>query len=113
MSIVVVGVISVIGVLVTYLAVAATLCVLRDRSLALKVSVLRILISWFVPLLGPILITRVAIEESPHELRSCWWLWPLRPLLSDETPGFGFSQEIDVRADAERILPGSTLFPPP
>jgi hypothetical protein len=112
MSIVVLVVVSGIGVLATYLAAAATLCVLRDRSLVTKVSVLRILVSWFVPLLGPILTIRVAVEESAGGLISCWWLWPLRPILFEE-PDSGFAEVTDVRADAERILPGSTLFPPP
>lgn len=113
MSIVVLVAISAIGVLVAYLSVAATLCVLRDRTLALKPSVLRILVSWLVPLLGPILIIKVAVDESPHKLRANWWLRPLRPLMSEETPDSAYSQVLDVHADAERILPGSTLFPPP
>jgi len=105
-------VISVIGLAAAYLAIAATLCVVCDRSLALKIAVLRILISWLVPFLGPILTIKVAVEESPQALRSRWWLWPLQPIMSEEAPDSGFPEVTDVRADAERILPGSTLFPP-
>ncbi|MGA2842787.1 MAG: hypothetical protein ABSG18_22015 [Steroidobacteraceae bacterium] len=113
MSKVVLVVISVIGLSMIYLGIAATLCVVRDRSLARKPAVLRILVSWFVPLLGPIFTIRIAAEESPQDLRSRWWLWPLRPMFSEERPDSGFAQVIDMRADAERILPGSTFNPPP
>lgn len=104
---------SVIGLSILYLGIAATLCVVRDGSLARSTAVLRILLSWFVPLLGAILTVKIAAEDSSQGLRSRWWLWPLRPILSEETPDSGFTQVVDVRADAERILPGSTLFPPP
>jgi hypothetical protein len=113
MSKVVPVVISVMGLSVVYLAIAATMCVARDRSLARRAAVLRILVSWFVPLLGPILTIRTAAEESSQGLRSRWWLWPLRPLLSEESPDPGFAQVVDMRADAERILPGSAFIPPP
>jgi hypothetical protein len=112
MLVVVLVVISVIGLLAAYLGVVATLCVVSDRSLALKIAVLRILVSWLVPILGPILTIKVAVEESSQALRSRWWLWPLRSIMSEEAPESGFSEVTDVRADAERILPGSTLFPP-
>jgi hypothetical protein len=111
MSIVVLVVISVIVVLVAYLGVAATVCILRDRSLALKLAGIRILISWLVPLLGPILMIKVAAEELSQGLQSCWWLWPLKWILSDRTADSVVDQVIDVRADAERILPGSTTTP--
>ena len=110
---VVLVVISVMGLSVIYLGIVATMCVVRDQSLARASSVSRILVSWFIPFLGPILTIRIAAEESPHGLRSRWWLWPLRPLLSDEAPDPGFGQVIDMRADAERSLPGSTFIPPP
>jgi hypothetical protein len=113
MSKVVLVVIAVVGLSMIYLGIAATLCVVRDQSLAGSSAVLRILVSWFVPLLGPILTIRIAAEESSQGLRSRWWLWPLRPLLSEEAPDPGFAQVADMRADAERILPGSTFIPPP
>jgi hypothetical protein len=106
-------VISVMGLSMIYLAIAATLCVVRDQSLALRSAVLRILVSWFVPLLGSILTIRIAVEGSSQGLRSRWWLWPLRPLLSEESPDPGFAQVVDMRDDAEHILPGSTFIPPP
>jgi hypothetical protein len=110
---VVLVVVSVLGLTILYLGVAATLSVVRDRSLALHAAFLRILVSWLVPIMGPILTIRIAAEDASLGLRSCWWLWPLRPLLSEGPMGSGFPQVVDVRADAERILPGSTLFPPP
>jgi len=113
MSKVALVVISVLGLAMVYLGIAATLCVVRDRSLAPSAAVLSILVSWFVPLLGPILTIRIAAEDSSQGLRSRWWLWPLRPMLSEEAPNPGFAQVIDVRADAERILPGSKFIPLP
>lgn len=113
MSKVVLVVISVMGLFMIYLGIAATLCVVRDRSLGRKSAVLRILVSWLVPLLGPILTIRIAAEDSSQNLRSRCWLWPLRPMFSEEPPDPGFAQVVDVRADAERILPGSTFIPPP
>ena len=106
-------VISVISLCMIYLGIAATLCVVRDQSLARSSAVLRIVISWLIPLLGSILTIRIAAEESPQGLRSCWWLWPFRPLLSEEAPNRGYAQVVDMAADAERILPGSTSTPPP
>ena len=82
MSKVVLVVILVTGLFMIYLGIAATWCVMGDRSLARSSVVLRILISWFLPLLGPVVTIRVAAEESSEGLRSRWWLWPLRPLLS-------------------------------
>jgi hypothetical protein len=105
-------VMSVIGLTLFYLSSVATLCVALDRALARRVAVLRILVSWLVPLLGAIVTIRVAVEES-QDLRSRWWLWPLRPLLSETAPDPGFAEVTDMRADAERILPGHTLIPPP
>jgi hypothetical protein len=113
MSKVVLVVILVMGLSMIYLGIAATLCVMRDQSLPRSSAVLRILASWFIPLLGPIVTIRVAAEESSEGLRSRWWLWPLRPLLSEGAPDPGFTKVIDMRADAERILPGSTFIPPP
>jgi hypothetical protein len=113
MSKVVLVVIFVMGLSMIYLGIAATLCVMRDRSLARSTVVLRILISWFLPLFGPIVTIRVAADESSEGLRSRWWLWPLRPLLSEDTRDPGFARVMDMRADAERILPGSTFMPPP
>jgi hypothetical protein len=111
MSKVVLVVISVMGLPMIYLGIAATLCVVRDQALARRSAVLRILASWLIPLLGPIVTIRIAAEESFEGLRSRWWLWPLRLMLSD-APEPGFDRVIDMRADAERILPGSTLIPP-
>jgi hypothetical protein len=53
MSKVVLVVISVTGLSMIYLGTAATLCVVRDQSLARSTAVLRILVSWFVPLEAP------------------------------------------------------------
>jgi len=108
-----VAVIFAIGLIFSYLAVVSTLCVVRNRSLARSTAFLRILTSWFVPVLGPIFTLRVAAEESPQNLQSRWWLWPLRWLISDESPEPGFARVTDMGADAERILPGSTPGPPP
>ena len=105
--------ISVMGLPMIYLGIVATLCVVRDQSLARSSAVLRILVSWLVPLLGPIVTIRIAAEESSQGVRFRWWLWPLRPLLSDKAPGPSFAPVVDMRADAERILPGSTFIPPP
>lgn len=113
MSNIVLVVIAVVGLSMIYLGITATLCVVRDQSLARSSAVLRILVSWFVPLLGPILMIRIAAEESSQGLPSSWWLWPLRPLLSEEAPDPRSAQVVDMRADAERILPGSTFIPPP
>jgi hypothetical protein len=113
MSKVVLVVILAMGLSMIYLGIAATMCVMRDQSLARSSAVLRILVSWFIPLLGPIVTIRIAAEESSGDLRSRWWSWPLRPLLSEGAPDPGFAQVIDMRADAERILPGSTFIPPP
>jgi hypothetical protein len=104
---------SVIGLTFLYLGCVATLCVALDRALARRVAVMRILVSWLVPLLGAIVTIRVAVEESQQDLRSRWWLWPLRPLLRKAAPDRGFAEVVDMRADAERILPGHTLIPPP
>lgn len=104
---------SVIGVSMIYLGVAATVCVVRDQSLTRRTAILRIIFSWFVPLLGPILTIKIAAEDSTQHLRSRWWLWPLRPMLAQEVPDPGFAPVIDLRADAERILPGSTIMGPP
>jgi hypothetical protein len=106
-------VILVVGLTLLYLGSVATLCVVLDRALARWVAVLRILVSWFIPLLGAIVTIRVAVEESQQDLRSRWWLWPMRPLLSEGAPDSGFARVTDMRADAERILPGHTLVPPP
>ena len=105
--------ISAIGVTMLYLGTAATVCVGSDHTLARGVAFVRILVSWLVPLLGPILIIKIAIEESPGNLRARWWLWPLSPLFSGEEQDLGFAQVTDMHADAERILPGHTLIPPP
>jgi hypothetical protein len=45
---------SVIGLALVYLGSLATLCVALDRALAGRVALLRILVPWFVPLLGAI-----------------------------------------------------------
>jgi hypothetical protein len=103
---------SVIGLTMFYLDSVATLCVLLDRALVRRVAVLRIVVTWLIPLLGAILTIRVAVEESQQDLRSRWWLWPLRPFLSEAAADSGFADVTDMRADAERILPGHTLFPP-
>jgi hypothetical protein len=113
MSKVVLVVILVMGLSMIYLGIAATLCVVRDQSLARSSAILRIFASWLIPLLGPVVTIRVAAEESSEGLRSRWWLWPLRPLLSEDAPDSGFAQVIDMRGDAERVLPGSTFIPPP
>lgn len=105
--------ISVIGLTFFYLASVATLCVVLDRALAPRIALLRILIAWLVPLLGAIVTIRVAVEECGEDLRSRWWLWPLRPLVSEADPDPGFAEVTDMQADAERILPGQTLIPPP
>src|ERR1700730_11315568 len=112
MSKVVLGVISAMGLSVIYLGIAATFCVVRDQSLPRSSAVLRFLVSWFVPFLGSILTIKIAAEESSQGLRSRWWLWPLRPLISENAPDPGFARITDMRADAEQILPGSTLIPP-
>jgi hypothetical protein len=106
------AVILVIGLTVFYLGSVATLCIVLDRALARRVAVLRFLASWLIPLLGAIVTIRVAVEESQQNLRSRWWLWPLRPLLSEAAPDSSFAEVTDMRADAERILPGHTLIPP-
>lgn len=106
-------VMSVIGLILVYLDIVATLCVVLDRALGRRVAVLRLLVSWLIPLIGAIVTIRVAVDESQKDLRSRWWLWPLRPLLSDGAPDPGFAQVTDMQADAERILPGHTLIPPP
>lgn len=103
---------SVIGLILFYLGSVATFCVVLDRALVRRVAVLRILVSWLIPLLGAIVTIRVAVEESQQNLRSRWWLWPLRPLLSEAAPDSGFAEVTDMRADAERIVPGHSLFPP-
>jgi hypothetical protein len=103
----------VIGLSMIYLGIVATLCVVRDQSLTRSSAVLRILASWFVPFLGPILSIRIAAEDSSQNLRSSWWLWPLRRLSSEQAPAPGFAHVIDIRAEAERILPGSTFISPP
>jgi hypothetical protein len=105
-------VMSVIGLTLFYLGSVATLCIVLDRALAHRVAVLRFLASWLIPLLGAIVTIRVAVEESQQDLRSRWWLWPLRPLLSEAAPDSGFAEVTDMRAEAERILPGHTLIPP-
>jgi hypothetical protein len=105
--------ISVIGLTLFYLGFVATLCIVLDHALSRRVALLRILVSWLVPLLGAILTIRVAVEESQQDLRSRWWLWPLRPLLFEAARDPGFAEVTDMRADAERILPGHTLIPPP
>jgi hypothetical protein len=111
MSVVIV-VTYVIGVSMIYLGGAATLCVVRDQSLTRRTAILRIMFSWFVPLLGHILTIKIAAEDSAQHLRSWWWLWPLRPMLAQEVSEPGFARVIDMRADAERILPGSTIIGP-
>jgi hypothetical protein len=102
-----------IALVAFYLAVVATICVVRDRTLSRVAAVSRLLVSWWVPLLGAILTIRVATEESTQDLPRRWWLWPLRLLLIDAAPDAGFAEVTDMRADAERILPGHTLIPPP
>jgi len=102
-----------IALIAFYLALAATICVVRDRTLPRLTAISRLLVSWLVPLLGPILTIRVATEESIQNLPRRWWLWPLRSLLVDAAPAPGFAEVTDMRADAERILPGHTLIPPP
>jgi hypothetical protein len=62
--------ISVIGLTLFYLGFVATLCVVLDHALARRVALLRILVSWLVPLLGAIVTIRVAVEESQPDLRS-------------------------------------------
>ena len=64
---------SVIGLTMFYLDSVATLCVLLDRALVRRVAVLRIVVTWLIPLLGAILTIRVAVEESQQDLRSRWW----------------------------------------
>jgi hypothetical protein len=103
---------SAIGLTLFYLSSVATLCVALDPALARRVAVLRILVSWLIPLLGAIVIIRLAAEESQRNLRSRWWLWPLQSLLSEGAPDSGLADVTDMRADAERILPGHTLIPP-
>jgi len=105
-------VMSVVGLTVLYLGVAATLCVVNDRELARRIAILRILISWLIPLLGAMITIRAAVEESQQNLRSCWWLWPLRQFFNETAPHPGFGDVNDIRADAERILPGHTVIPP-
>jgi hypothetical protein len=51
--------------------VAATLCVVGDRELARRIAILRILVSWLIPLLGAMITVRAAVEESQQNLRSC------------------------------------------
>jgi hypothetical protein len=105
--------ISLVALTWVYLGCAATLCVVLDRGLAVRVAVLRILVSWVVPMLGAIVTVRVAVEECGEGLRSRWWLWPLRFVFSEGAPERGFAEVTDMRGDAERILPGSTWIPPP
>ena len=95
-----------------YLSVVATICVVRDRTLPAATVTLRLVFSWLAPLLGAILTIRVATEESTQALSRRWWLWPLRPLLTDAAPEPGFAQVTDMAVDAERIVPGHTLIPP-
>jgi hypothetical protein len=95
---------SVIGFALVYLGSVATLCVALDRALAGRVALLRIFVSWLVPLLGSIVTIRVAAEESQQDLRSRWLLWPLRPLLCEAAPP-GFAKVTDMRVDAVHMQP--------
>lgn len=112
MSRVALGLVLAMDLAMIYLSISATWCIVRDRSLSRGTVILRILVSWLVPILGPLMAIRIAEEESGLHLRSIGWLRPLRLLLSDEPPDRGFASVIDVRADGERILPGSTFIPP-
>jgi hypothetical protein len=82
----------------------AMVCVALDRALAGRVALLRIFVSWLVPLLGSIVTIRVAAEESQQDLRSRWLLWPLRPLLCEAAPP-GFAKVTDMRVDAVHMQP--------
>jgi hypothetical protein len=87
---------SVIGFALVYLGSVATLCVALVRTLAGRIALLRILVSWLVPPLGAIVNIRLAVEESQQDLRSRWWLWPLRPLSCEAAParicrGYGYA----------------------
>lgn len=95
-----------VGLTWLYFALAATLRVAADRTLAPRITLLRILVSWLVPILGAILTIRVAGEESQQDLRARWLLWPLRCFLSEPTSDRGPFEVTDLRSDAERILPG-------
>jgi hypothetical protein len=96
---------------VVYLAVAATVCVVLGRKVGRPAATLRILISWLVPILGPFITIRVSAEEL--QLSRRWWLWPLKGVLSDTPTQHAHSAIVDMQTDAERILPGGTLIPPP
>jgi hypothetical protein len=101
-----------IGLAIVYLSVAATICVALDRSLSPRIKAFRILIAWLVPILGAVVTIWVALDGSQTALRRRWWLWPIWPLLPNTVPETGFSAVVDMAADANRILPGSTLPPP-
>jgi hypothetical protein len=90
-----------IGLAIVYLSVAATICVALDRSLSPRIKAFRILIAWLVPILGAVVTIWVALDG-----------WPIWPLLPNTVPETGFSAVVDMAADANRILPGSTLPPP-
>lgn len=104
---------SIMALTAIYLAVVATVCVSLGRSTTRSIAALRIVFSWAVPILGAMVTIRVSSEESPSALGSRWWLWPIKGILAEKVPDPGSCESVDVRADAERIVPGITLYPPP
>jgi hypothetical protein len=92
MSKVVLVVISVMGLSMIYLGIAATLCVVRDQSLARSSAVLRILVSWFVPLLGPRLARYQ--EKEPFARQTCQ---RVHATFGEAKPGTGYEVADDTR----------------
>jgi hypothetical protein len=102
-----------LAVVAVYLAIAATLCVSLDLALPRPIAAMRIVVSWLVPVVGPVLTIRVSAEESQIDLSRRWWLRPLKGIITERAVDPADVECVDLRADAERILPGSTLTPPP
>ena len=101
-------------IVLVYLAVVATLCVCLDRPSDRVAFLLRIVFSWVVPVVGPLITIRISAEEFQLPLRRRWWLWPVRSILGDPPSSSVPPEASDIIASAEHVLPGitSTHLPP-
>jgi hypothetical protein len=105
--------IAVIGgtaILDLYVCALASVCIFRDRSLTWRTRTLRIVVAWFAPFLGAILILRFASEESPQYLPGGAWTWFLRPLLHENSTDCRLPEVTDIVSASDSALPGQTLY---
>jgi len=87
-----------LAVIAFYLALLATWSLAHDETVSGAIRVARVVLVWFLPLIGPMFTLRSAAEVAPESLPATMFTWPVRwlwaasrPVKGDSGPGDGGS----------------------